>query len=160
MKQRGDKQTATGEQLQANAVVQAYCSTLDAYINAVVVGSTQHGTCVVTLLGVTETLEVEVGLARSCAACAPPLLQSCHATAAGAIAASWRSCRPRNFDLGLKMRRSVSACCRRPKAEACSHVPRRYSADGYFYKATVLKALYPGDLEYALDYQTYAEKAG
>ncbi len=37
---------------------------------------------------------------------------------------------------------------------------RRYSADGYFYKATVLKALYPGDLEYDVDYQTYAEKAG
>ncbi len=36
----------------------------------------------------------------------------------------------------------------------------RYSADGYFYKATVLKVLYPGDLEYDLDYQTYAEKAG
>lgn len=36
----------------------------------------------------------------------------------------------------------------------------RYSADGYFYKATVLKALYPGDLEYDLEYQTYAEKAG
>ena len=60
MKQRGDKQVAGGEQLQANAIVQAYCSTLDAYINAQVVGCTQHGTCVVTLLGVTETLEVEV----------------------------------------------------------------------------------------------------
>ena len=36
----------------------------------------------------------------------------------------------------------------------------RYSADGYFYKATVLKALYPGDLEYDVAYQTYAEKAG
>ncbi len=60
MKQRGDRQAAGGEQLQANAIVQAYCSTLDAYINAQVVGCTQHGTCVVTLLGVTETLEVEV----------------------------------------------------------------------------------------------------
>lgn len=40
MKQRGDKQVAGGEQLQANAIVQAYCSTLDAYINAQVVGST------------------------------------------------------------------------------------------------------------------------
>ncbi len=36
----------------------------------------------------------------------------------------------------------------------------RYSADGYFYKATVLKALYPGDLEYDVAYLTYAEKAG
>jgi hypothetical protein len=63
MKQRGDKQAAGGEQLQANAIVQAYCSTLDSYINAQVVGCTQHGTCVVTLLGVTETLEVEVSLA-------------------------------------------------------------------------------------------------
>ncbi len=59
MKQRGDKQSS-GADLQANAIVQAYCSTLDAYINAQVVGTTQHGTCVVTLLGVTETLEVEV----------------------------------------------------------------------------------------------------
>ena len=62
MKQRGDKQAAASDQLQPNAIVQAYCSTLDAYINAQVVGSTQHGTCVVTLLGVTETLEVEVCL--------------------------------------------------------------------------------------------------
>ena len=60
MKQRGDRQAAGSEQLQPNSIVQAYCSTLDAYINAQVVGSTQHGTCVVTLLGVTETLEVEV----------------------------------------------------------------------------------------------------
>lgn len=59
MKQRGDKQSS-GTDLQANAIVQAYCSALDVYINAQVVGTTQHGTCVVTLLGVTETLEVEV----------------------------------------------------------------------------------------------------
>ena len=62
MKQRGDRQAAGAgaEQLVANAIVQAYCSTLDAYINAQVVNRTQYGTCVVTLLGVTETLEVEV----------------------------------------------------------------------------------------------------
>ncbi len=44
------------------------------------------------------------------------------------------------------------------RVDACTLL--RYSADGYFYKATVLKVLYPGDLEYDLDYQTYAEKAG
>ena len=76
MKQRGDKQSS-GADLQANAIVQAYCSTLDAYINAQVVGTTQHGTCVVTLLGVTETLEVEVRKqatqthAAASASCAP-----------------------------------------------------------------------------------------
>ena len=76
MKQRGDKQSS-GADLQANAIVQAYCSTLDAYINAQVVGTTQHGTCVVTLLGVTETLEVEVRKqatqthAPASASCAP-----------------------------------------------------------------------------------------
>ena len=67
MKQRGDKHAAASDQLQPNAIVQAYCSTLDAYINAQVVGSTHHGTCVVTLLGVTETLEVEV-----CSCCFAP----------------------------------------------------------------------------------------
>ena len=73
MKQRGDRQAqaagAGAEQLVANAIVQAYCSTLDAYINAQVVNRTQYGTCVVTLLGVTETLEVEVSRVEFDARC-------------------------------------------------------------------------------------------
>ncbi len=51
-------------------------------------------------------------------------------------------------------RTSFAAVCR------VGDTAGRYSADGYFYKATVLKALYPGDLEYDVPYQTYAEKAG
>ena len=53
----------------------------------------------------------------------------------------------------LHLHRRRVACRSRDRAG-------RYSADGYFYKATVLKALYPGDLEYDVPYQTYAEKAG
>ena len=57
------------------------------------------------------------------------------------------------------MRRSVRrSLLPRACADTCTLL--RYSADGYFYKATVLKVLYPGDLEYDLEYQTYAEKAG
>jgi hypothetical protein len=49
------------------------------------------------------------------------------------------------------------SCCSNIYVHAASD---RYSADGYFYKATVTKVLYPGDLEYDVDYVTYAEKAG
>ena len=111
MKQRGDKQGGGGEQLQANAIVQAYCSTLDAYINAQVVGCTQHGTCVVTLLGVTETLEVEVssvGVASALLVWSCGCVQARDALSAGAVTAPRRSRRPCRADIRLQMRRSVS----------------------------------------------------